>query len=90
MYKDKDWLYEEYIVNMRSTTDIAKECGVSYKTICRWANKLGVQLRDPKEAIDIKYGNARKTKMQRAMAHYIQSQSLTTNKSKNPEWKGRK
>lgn len=89
MHRDKDWLYEQYIVKGRSTTDIAKEVGVSHKTISRWAKKHGIELRDTQTALDLKYGIERKSRMQKAMEYYIKSESLTTRRSKpNLNWKG--
>lgn len=88
MYRDKDWLYEQYIVNKRSTTDIAKEVGVSHKTISRWAKRHGIELRDTQTALNLKYGIERKSRMQKAIEYYIKSESLTTRRSKpNLNWK---
>ena len=90
MHRDKDWLYEQYIIKKRSTTDIAKEVGVSHKTISRWARKHGIELRDTQTALDLKYGVERKSRMQKAMEYYIKSESLTTRRSKpNLNWKER-
>jgi transposase len=45
-YRDREWLEEKYIEQEWSTTDIAKFCEVSHKTICRWMHKFNISVRD--------------------------------------------
>lgn len=35
LYQSKDWLYRRYIVQKKTVTEIATECGVSAMTIQR-------------------------------------------------------
>jgi hypothetical protein len=35
-YRNKDWLYNEYIVKGREANDIAKECGINQRTLREW------------------------------------------------------
>jgi hypothetical protein len=35
-YRNKDWLYSEYIVKGRDANDIAKECGINQRTLREW------------------------------------------------------
>ena len=42
---DKDWLYEQYVVNLRSANDIAKEVGYSDSSIYRFLVKYNIKSR---------------------------------------------
>jgi hypothetical protein len=42
---DRDWLYEQYITQHRSLTDIAQQCGLTGSTVARWAKIYGIPLR---------------------------------------------
>ena len=35
-YRNKEWLYNEYIVKNRKASDIAKECGINKRTLREW------------------------------------------------------
>jgi hypothetical protein len=50
-YRDYDWLYEHYVNQQLSTTDIAGLVGCSRSVIVRWLDKLGVPTRSKSEAI---------------------------------------
>lgn len=39
-YRNKEWLYNEYVVNDRTASDIAKECSVNVKSIWDWIWKF--------------------------------------------------
>lgn len=41
-YQSKDWLYRRYIVQKKTVTEIAKECGVSAMTIQRYLERFGL------------------------------------------------
>lgn len=45
LYKNKSWLYEQYIINKRDCNNIAKEVNRDPKTIWSWINKFGIQTR---------------------------------------------
>ena len=47
LYRDKDWLHQAYIIDIRSTRDIGKECGVSKTTILRHLKKFNISVRPP-------------------------------------------
>lgn len=40
-YRNKEWLYNEYIVNGREAKDIAKECGINQRTLREWVSNFG-------------------------------------------------
>lgn len=35
-YRNKDWLYNEYIVKNREAKDIANDCGINHRTLREW------------------------------------------------------
>lgn len=41
-YRNKQWLFNEYIVKDRSAPEIAKECGVALRTLRRWIEEFGL------------------------------------------------
>lgn len=41
-YRNKDWLYEEYIVKDREAQDIADECDTDLRTIRRWISEFNL------------------------------------------------
>ncbi len=43
LYRDREWLDEQYNVHLRSIDDLAAECGVSYHAIRKWLRKHGIQ-----------------------------------------------
>lgn len=45
-FNDKEWLYQKYVVEELSTTDISELAGVQFSTIARWLQKYGIQARD--------------------------------------------
>lgn len=46
-YEDRDYLYNEYVTNNRSSKDIAKELHISYKLVEIWLSSFGIQIRQP-------------------------------------------
>ena len=42
LYQSKEWLYRKYIVQKKTITEIAKECGVSAMTIQRYLQEFGL------------------------------------------------
>ena len=42
LYLSKDWLYRRYVVQKKTVTEIAFECGVSAMTIQRYLEKFGL------------------------------------------------
>lgn len=48
-YKNKDWLYNQYIDQLRSMETIALECNVDSGSIHYWLHKFEIQTRSPNE-----------------------------------------
>lgn len=46
--KDKDWLYEQYIIKMRSQQDIANELNCDISTIGNWIRKYDIGSNGPR------------------------------------------
>lgn len=42
LYKDRDWLYQKYVVELHSSYEIAEMCGVGSQTILNWLAKFGI------------------------------------------------
>lgn len=57
LYKNKNWLYHQYIELGKSTPEIAKECKCCKQTILSWLNKFGIERRSISEAWKLKYKN---------------------------------
>jgi hypothetical protein len=57
LYDDRDWLYNEYMINKKGYTVIAKQCGVSYTTIRDRIMHFGWPIRSHN---DIDKGEARR------------------------------
>ena len=58
-HKNRDWLFNEYIVKKRATTDIARDLGVRPPAISYWAKKWDIPLRDSRDASQLKWMNER-------------------------------
>lgn len=41
-YRNRDWLFEEYITKDRMAKDIAKECGINLRTLREWIAMLNI------------------------------------------------
>lgn len=41
-YRNKEWLYNEYIVKNRTGNEIAEECGINHRTLREWIRILGL------------------------------------------------
>ena len=41
-YRNREWLFEQYVDKGRSITDIAEELGVDHTTISKWRRKLNI------------------------------------------------
>lgn len=46
LYRDRDWLYEHYIVLQESTYAMAREAGCNHETVRRWLHKFNIPIRD--------------------------------------------
>lgn len=47
-YRNRDWLYNEYITKDRNAKDIAKECGINLRTLREWISMLDIPNKDSK------------------------------------------
>ena len=47
-YRNRDWLYNEYIVKDREAKDIAKECGINHRTLREWISMLNIPNKESK------------------------------------------
>lgn len=47
-YRNRDWLYNEYIVKDRNAKDIAKECGINLRTLREWISMLDIPNKESK------------------------------------------
>lgn len=57
LYKDKKWLESRYIVEGKSTYQLADELGVTPGTIRKWILRYGFELRDPDESYHLSHRN---------------------------------
>jgi len=48
LYKDKDWLYNQYVIEKKSAIKIAKLCDIN--DIYYWLNKFDIPMRSLSEA----------------------------------------
>lgn len=55
VFREKDWLIENYVLKKRSTGEIAQEFGVTDAAILFWLRKHSIQRRTVSEARDIKH-----------------------------------
>lgn len=49
LYRDEEWLREQYRDLSRSSIDIADQCDVNPATICKWLNRHGIEIRSDRE-----------------------------------------
>ena len=50
-YRDKDWLYDQYITQKQDSVQIGRKCNVSNVTIGNWLRKFNIPIRTKKEEI---------------------------------------
>jgi len=55
LYWDRNWLYQEYVVNQRSAADIASDFDCEESNILYFLGKHGIETRTVSEAREIKY-----------------------------------
>lgn len=46
LYKDKDFLYNEYIIKKKTKKQISEEIGCNRKTLDNWMNKFNIESRE--------------------------------------------
>lgn len=52
-YRNREWLYDQYIVKGKSANKIAEEFGINVRTLREWITKFEIALK--REALDIPY-----------------------------------
>jgi predicted transcriptional regulator len=57
LYHDKQWLYDQYIINHRSLNEIASDIDCHALTIRYWLMKYGIKIRTVSEAVDGEYNH---------------------------------
>lgn len=55
LFRDKDWLYNEYIIKKRTSYDIAKDFKVTGSAVIFWLKKHNISRRNTSQARKIKY-----------------------------------
>lgn len=55
-YEDKNWLMDQY--SKKPLTDIAKEIGCLFNTLCFWMDKHNIPIRSSAESYHMKHGNS--------------------------------
>jgi hypothetical protein len=55
LYHDKNWLYEQYHIDMLSATEISKIANVKKPTILRWMDRLGLKRRSNVEGMKLSF-----------------------------------
>ena len=53
LYKDKSWLYNQYINLQLSSSEIAKICNVQRSAICSWLRKFEIKTRNGSERFQL-------------------------------------
>lgn len=77
-YRNKDWLYEQYIIKEKTMLEIAKICDVSFSTIRSWLRKFNIKIRTKSEAFKILWKRS----------EYKEKMSISRKGNKNGNWKG--
>jgi len=54
LYQNKEWLYQKYIIEECSMSEIADICNCNFTTIRYWLKKHVIQIRTTKEAQNTK------------------------------------
>ncbi|KKK47427.1 hypothetical protein LCGC14_3155300 [marine sediment metagenome] len=101
-YKNKEWLKDKYIKEMKTMRTIAKECKVSEATILNWLRKFKIKTRNHSEAGKLMKTNRgwfRKGNQNWLGRHHTNKSKIKMSKSQkareinnknenNPMWKG--
>jgi hypothetical protein len=53
LYKDKEWLYQQYIIEGKGAPELAELANCHFSTIYYWLEKSGIPKRSLSEAGDI-------------------------------------
>lgn len=63
IYRNKDWLYKQYITLQKSTNEIGNECNTSASTILTYLKRFNITIRSISESTKIKNEKERKKKI---------------------------
>ena len=91
IFRNKEWLYTEYITNKKSAADIAKNFGITACAITFWLKKYNIPRRDTSQTRKIKYWgitgekNPMFGKKSRSGSHHSEETKIKMRKS----WEGR-
>lgn len=86
IYKSRKWLYENYILQKRSTVDIAKDLSVSWQAVKYWLHKYKIPLRDSRSGAHIKWMAARSAELltkYKITKEYLVREYVTNRKTLN-------
>lgn len=56
-YRNFDWLYDKYIIQGKTSREIAQSIGVVGSAVCRWLKEVGIETRTPTQSKFINYKN---------------------------------
>ena len=87
LYKNKDWLYEQYIILNKNLYDIAKEMNCDPTTICNWIKKFNI-IKDFSIIKEQRVNNRQKTCLEKYGNKYYNNKekSKQTWKNKTKEY----
>jgi len=91
LYKDKDWLYQNYIIEKLTLKQIAKKCGSTDCTILNWLKKFDIIIRSQSESLKIAYKkgyiNPKKyKKLSKKTRNLISKNHADMSGKNNPQW----
>jgi Pyruvate/2-oxoacid:ferredoxin oxidoreductase delta subunit len=72
-YKEKNWLYSQYVEDEKSTVQISDVCDVSPGTISYWLKKLEINSRDLSESLEgRKLSEESKEKISKSVSEHLE------------------
>jgi hypothetical protein len=60
IYQDKEWLYQNYIIEERPATEMAQMAGCHFTTIYYWLSRYEIPIRDQSVSKVVAYKNPEK------------------------------
>ena len=86
---NKEWLYDQYVTQMKSESQIARELGCQQETVGRYIHKFGIKLRTQAEEISGErhplYGKPRSGKDKEAISKSLSGENNPNFGKKRPE-----
>lgn len=68
IYKDKNWLYDQYVNQLKSTNNIAKFCGVGHRLILSWLYKYNIPVRS--SSLSTTIGQCKNTEVKKKIINF--------------------